>query len=210
MRIIYDKTTNYVIGVIAERVTAHLPPSFVGNNSTYIDVDYNDQGLAENPVAQLIDKEQTNLTTKVIHIAENGDITFTDQPPKQRVETNIVDLENPVLHKDVDNYHKKAKDLGTRVVVKDVDSRIAVYIMAGTKRVGIIQLEKFGCCTYRYKAGEVYDRKFYPHYYGFAEVINYLKEKGAKYLDMGGFTKNDEDLNKFKRKWGETKEVEVA
>lgn len=208
MRIIYHKKTNEVIGVVFDRVTSHLPPSYIDENSTYIDIDYDEITVKRHKLAKYLEENQKNLIGKTF-IMRGEDISFIDRKPKQYMDTVFVDIDNPKVHKDVELYSKKGKDLGAEVEVEDIDSVIFAKIVAKDRVVGTIRLEKRGCCTYVYQEGEVIDRDFYPHYVGFAYLIPYLKGK-VKWLDMGGFVKDDPDLTKFKKKWGEEKKVEVT
>lgn len=204
MRIIYDTTTFHVKGTIPERVTAHIPPSFLGENTACIDIDYTQAQLEQKlPLAVYLEEHKNDLLTKVIHIGEGTDITFTDIPKPQQVKTMIVDLDNPVLDPSVKKYAERAKDAGATVKIDELPTAMLVRIFGKAgEEVGNIRLSKHGCCTWLYDTGEVYNRDYYPHYIGFYELITYLHRK-AKYLDMGGFVNKDHELNRFKRKWGE-------
>jgi len=210
MRIIYNKTTNKVTGIIAERVTDFIPATFSGEDSTYIDISYNNNGLKRSSLARVLEKEGVNLIGKIIHI-DGKKVWFEEAGEKQYQETVMVNIDNPKLHKDVEIYSKKGRDKGATVEIEDITSVIMVKIKDKDRVVGVIRLQKRGCCTYVYQEGNVIDRDFYPHYVGFESIIKYLKGK-VKWLDMGGLLSKgkDDDLNKFKKKWGETKLIEVT
>lgn len=209
MRLIYDKTTKIIQGVIAERVTNHIPPSYINENSTFVDIDYNEKSLRRSVLAKTLEREGVNLVGKTL-VFKGQTVTFKDARPKQYMDTVMVDLEDPKLHKDVDIYSEKAKVKGVTVEFDDIDSAILVRMNHKDRLVGTIRLEKRGCCTYVYQEGKVEDRAYYPHYIGFSEIIKYLQKKQMKWLDMNGFVKKDGDLNRFKRKWGKTMAVEVT
>lgn len=209
MRVIYKKISKEVVGVIPQRITAFLPPSYVDNDTTYIDLDYNDKSLKKNKTAQMLEKEGTNLVGKTIRIVGKR-ISFQDKRQKQYQNTVMVDIDNPNLHKDVEIYSKKGREKGAKVEIEDIDSVIFVKILHEKEIVGTIRLTKRGCCIYVYQEGVVQNRDFYPHYVGFDSIIKYLHKK-AKWLDMGGLLPDgkDDDLNRFKKKFGKERLVEV-
>ena len=189
MRIIYDKKTKEVRGVIQGQ-TDFLPEMGVDDNTDFI----------ETPT----DLGGKELLGKIL-VTKQGEYSFKDKvPTKERA--IVVDLENPKLHKDVATYTKKAEQLGAVVEIDDANARIKASIKVKGKEVGYIFLVKWGCCHYIYQMGKVLDRDFYPHYIGFSKLIEYLKDKNVKILDMGGYAK-DEDINKFKLKFGKEKFV---
>ncbi len=59
MRVIYDKTDFTILGVISDRITKHLPPSFIGDRSSFIDFDFSDSALKKNhPLAKLLEDKK--------------------------------------------------------------------------------------------------------------------------------------------------------
>lgn len=209
MRLIYDKTTNEIKAVIAERITAGIPPSYSGDNTTYVDVDYNHKSLRMSVLARTLEREGEKLIGKTL-VHKGDTITFKDQKPKQYMDTVMIDLDTLELHKDVNIYTKKAENLGVTVEIEDIDSVILAQIKHGEDIVGTIRLEKRGCCMYVYQEGVVHERKYYPHYIGFSEIIKHLQKRQIRWLDLNGFVKKDKNLNKFKKKWGKLAKIEVT
>lgn len=202
MRIIYKRATGDVIGIIGDRITSFIPPSAVGDDTTYVDIDYSQDTLdKKHPLATYLEENRDNLLKKIISIDENNQVSFTDKPEKKEIRTVLIDVDAPTLHKDCEIYSKKGVEMGATVGIEEVGDVIQATINAEGESVGMIRLEKRGRCTYLYTEGRVYKREYFPHYVGFMELIKYLFGK-ARFIDMGGFVKNDEDLNRFKRKWG--------
>lgn len=206
MRVIYEKESYKVLGVILGRVTSMIPSSKIGDRSSYVDIDYSYKNLDE-PIIKYIEEQKENLIGKKIIISKNF-VDFEDIPTDKKVTQVIIDLDNLHFHKDIEIYSKKAKDKGVIVEIVDNEVRISVFIKKDDTIVGKIELIKESCCKYYYLEGEVYDREYYPHYIGFTEIIKYLQKKEIKFLNLGEFayedTKEGKDLNRFKLKWNTT------
>ena len=202
MRIIYHKANFHVIGVIPERITSELPPSHFGEDTLHVDLDYTHEDLLTSELAQYLEANQNSLIEKVITFGADGKISFVDKPKLQFVKTILVDVQNPQLDRTVRVYTDRAITMGVIVEIDDIDTVILAKIKnKDGKEVGYIRLVKRMCCTYLYEEGEVYDREYFPHYIGFSKLIEHIKPK-VKWLDLGGFVSTDEELNRFKRKWG--------
>jgi hypothetical protein len=204
MRIIFDKTTKKIVGLINDRKTSHLPPSLLGMNTDFFDIDYSEKDLKKDKLAQIVKKEKNNLLGKKL-IAKNGEISFKELP-KRKIKTVYLDIKKPEFHKDINIYVKKAKEKGVKVQIRG-SKQLFVDINVKEKTVGTMQFLKKGCCKYFYNKGIVKDRKYYPHYIGMYEVYKYLKEKKFKYIDLGGLT-GDTGVDNFKKKWGKIVEIE--
>lgn len=207
MRLIYDKDTKEIKGVIPERVTNMIPPTYAGENTTYIDIDYNHLALRRSVLARTLEEQGSNLIGKTL--MQKGDtFTFKDKRPKQYMDTVLVDLDDPKLDSDVQKYTKKAEEMGAKVEIEDIGSVIVATIKNKDEIVGTIKLVKKGCCMYSYEEGKVMDRSFYPHYIGFSALLKHLFGK-AKWLDMNGFLEKEPGIKTFKKKWGLVKQIEV-
>lgn len=200
MRLIIDKTTKQILGKEEGAVTSHLPPSAIGDNSEYIDIDYNTKSLKKTKTHQLLDADRGEMLGKKLKRIGRG-YTFEDIPPRFR-ETVQLDIYKPKFHKDVKIYAQKAREKGAIVNINDGGKNVFVTIDVGDKRVGRMHFIRRSCCTYIYQSGTVIDREYYPHYLGLEAFYEYLKGGKIRYIDMGGLLPKDEDLNKFKKKFG--------
>lgn len=189
MRIIYNKKSKEIVGVIKDLVTSHLPPTSLGDTD-YVDYD------GEMPKEDLLSK-------RFIKTKDGFEVEEIKRPTKPTV---LLDIRNPKFDKDVDIYVKKAKEKGAIVEIGGNDNIRLVHIKFDGIEVGRMMFLKLGCCKYFYKSGIVFDRDYYPHYLGLYSFYEFLKGK-KKFIDLGGLSK-DEDLNKFKKKWGKVVDVE--
>jgi hypothetical protein len=171
-------------------ITSHLPPTSLGDTEF---VDYDNQKSSERLLSKRFIKTKKGFSVKELK--------------RQTKPTVLLDIKNPKFDKDVEIYVKKAKENGAKVEISDIGRLVNVYIKAEGIEVGKMIFLKKGCCEYIYKMGTVSDRDFYPHYLGLYSFWEYLKDKRKKYIDLGGMSK-DEDLNRFKKKWGEVVDVE--
>jgi hypothetical protein len=190
MRIIYNKKTKEIVGVIKDLVTSHLPPTSLG------DTEYKD-----------FDNKKLDddlLRKRFIKTKKGFKIKEFKRPTKPTV---LLDIRNPKFDKDVEIYVKKAKEKGAKVIISENRKMTMVYIKTDNVEVGRMMFLKKGCCEYVYKNGIVFNRNYYPHYLGLYSFWEYLKDKRKKYVDLGGMSK-DEGLNRFKKKWGEVVDVE--
>lgn len=202
MRFIFNKTSNEIIGVIEERITSTLPPTFVDNNSDYIDVDYDEEALnKKNELALSLEKSKGSFLGRTI-IVDRGSLRFKDKPEEKKTPTVIIDTMSPEFHKDVRTYAKKAEKLGATVEINDSGTYLTVVIKARKKTVGKMRFIRRGCCQYLYQEGKVFDRTYTPHYIGLLKVAEYLKVQKVRQIDLGGLSESDEELNTFKKKWG--------
>lgn len=209
MRIFLDKNTSEIIGINKERVTSILPPSYIGNNSIYIDFDIDDRFLNDenNAAIKKLYKKRNALLGKKLYV--KGKNFLIKKIKRETWPTVMIDIDNPDFHKDITLYTQKAIDMGVKVEISDIMDRIDVKILANQEIVGKMLFIRKNCCTYLYQDGKVYNRKYYPHYIGMLSVYNYLKKKGFKKIDLGGLLKKDGGLNRFKKKWGKVTKIEV-
>jgi hypothetical protein len=189
MRIIYNKKTKEIVGVIKDLVTSHLPPTSLGDTEYE---DFDNYKLEENLLSKKFIKTKGGFKAEEII-----------KPTKPTV---LLDIKNPKFDKDVEIYVKKAKEKGAVVEIGGNEGMRVVHIRAEGIEVGRMLFLKVGCCKYFYKSGIVFDRDYYPHYLGLYSFYEFLKNK-KRWIDLGGLSK-DEDLNKFKKKWGEVVDVE--
>jgi hypothetical protein len=197
MRLILEKKTKKVIGIIEDNITSHLPNSKIGN-STFIDIDFNEKELKKNKIYQELKK------TKVLgkkFIKKGSKISFEEIEPRL-IDVVHLDIQKPIFHKDIKIYTKKAIKKGAIVKINDGGKNVFITIEAKNKEIGRMHFIRKNCCSYFYQTGQVFDREYYPHYLGMYKFYEYLKDKNIKYINLGGLTKNDEDLNRFKKKWG--------
>lgn len=191
MRIIFDKKTKEIVGVIKDLRTSHLPPSKLGNTDF---IDYDGKTLKEDILNKRFIKTKNGFKAKKI--------------VNKTKPTIIIDINKPNFHKDVDIYVKKAKEKGAGVEISGSEKNRMVYIKANNIEVGRMMFLKVGCCEYIYKFGLVFDRDYFPHYIGLYSFYEFLKGK-AKYINLGGLSK-DKNLNRFKKKWGNIKEQIIS
>ncbi len=209
MRIIYETKTGKIRGVIADRVTSHIPPSSIGKGTDSVDIDYGDEAIVRDPLVKLIDREKSGLLRKRIILPEGNsnnrikDIQFEDLPePEVKRWTVIVDTLHPKFHKDVGIYYKKALEKGAKSEIDHSGELINVTVRGGGDVVGTATFRQEKPCCFVYYKGKVFNRDYYPHYVALYDVIKYLAGILADRLDLGGMVTNDEGLNEFKRKWG--------
>ncbi len=198
MRLITNKTTGEIVGIIPDNSTSHLPPSSVDENTEFIDVDCSDG--VKTKTAELFRKERHNLLGKKLTRKGRG-FGFNKMVHKIHP-TVLIRVKNPKFHKDVSIYVKKAEEKGAYVEFVDNKTMTIVYIRVNKEEVGKMIFVRQGCCTYLYQSGTVFNRDYYPHYLGLYKFWELVKDR-VSYIDMGGLTKTDKGLNDFKKKWGD-------